>query len=101
MLKITGPQEDILIEALDLWGAEDQVWQALEEMGELIVKLNHYRRDRSNINEIAEEIADVYIMMQQLRLIFNADDFTQKIVDSKLTRLKDRIQKAKQKLEDV
>jgi hypothetical protein len=58
--------------AIELWGEEAQIKMAIEECAELIVKLAKLGRFKngSQIHEVAEEIADVEIMMSQLRLIF-------------------------------
>ena len=43
--------------AIATYGKEAQIGIAFEEMGELIVALNHYKRDRSDVQSIKEEIA--------------------------------------------
>lgn len=82
-------EDTIYEEALEKWGADAQVHMAIEEMAELIVKLAKYTRNvnGSSNAEVAEEIADVEIMMKQLRLIFNSalvNDF----IATKLKRLR-------------
>ena len=74
--------------AIATYGKEAQIGMAFEEMGELIVALNHYKRDRSDIQSIKEEIADVQIMMEQLALIFGS---VNDIKEEKLIRLKTRL----------
>lgn len=58
--------------AAQKWGAEAQIDQAIEECAELIVALRHARRGRCGAAEVAEEIADVEIMMGQLRVVFGS-----------------------------
>ena len=42
--------------AIATYGKEAQIGIAFEEMGELIVALNHYKRDRSDVQSIKEFI---------------------------------------------
>jgi len=66
---------------------------AIEECGELIVKLAKYGRNHngSKPEDIVDEIADVEIMMAQLRVIFKeySVDYAK---DLKLNRLKKRVE---------
>lgn len=80
--------EQILALKIDKEGVEPQIRQAQEECAELITALNHFCRGRNGArHEVAEEMADVEILMLQLRKIFKND----KVVDSwkqeKLSRL--------------
>jgi hypothetical protein len=56
-----------LIEKL---GAKNQIIVAIEELSELQKELCKYLRDKTNIRNISEEMADVEIMLEQLKLIF-------------------------------
>ena len=51
---------------LQKWGAEAQYDQAVEECAELIATLNHLRRGRVDESAVADELADVYLMIGQL-----------------------------------
>lgn len=77
-------------EALDKWGQEAQIDMAIEEMGELIVALKHFKRGRIGAHKVAEEVADVSSMMKQLEIIVghaNVYEWAQ----HKLRRLEARI----------
>ena len=85
-------EDTIYEEALEAWGVDAQIKMAIEEMGELIVKLAKYGRNVNSVTnvDVAAEIADVEIMMKQMRLIFNSalvNDFTV----WKLERLRQRL----------
>lgn len=71
------------------FGQQSQVNVAIEEMSELTKELCKLNRGRNNGDHILEEIADVYIMMHQMTLIF--DDPEKKnvirIIDEKTKRL--------------
>ena len=59
--------------------------KAAEECSELSAALIRGQR-----NQIIEEMADVYIMLEQLRIIFKCDETLQKMIKFKLARLKER-----------
>ena len=76
---------------LNVWGVEVQTNQALEECGEFITVTNHKRRNRVGMAEWMEEVVDVYIVMQQMRLL-DADLFDE-IYDEKMKKLIKRFEK--------
>lgn len=77
--------------AIEHFGKESQIAKAIEEMAELTAELARFQNNRGMNVNLIEEIADVYIMMAQLREIFGHD-----LVDChiaiKLRRLKGMIQ---------
>lgn len=81
--------------AVDTFGKEKQINMAVEEMAELMVALNHWRRGRATKDEVLEEIADSYIMLLQLSIIVtDAKDYSPlyKKIQQKLQRLAWRIE---------
>lgn len=64
---------EILTEALHRFGIKNQTDLAIEEMSELITAISHYHRGRIESTEVISEIADVYIMIQQLMLWFGRE----------------------------
>lgn len=88
----TLKQKTIYQRALNLWGYEAQLNMAVEELGELIVKLVKLRRltNGSTEDDIASEIADVEIMMAQLRLMIG-NELVEKAKRKKLERLEERV----------
>jgi NTP pyrophosphatase (non-canonical NTP hydrolase) len=87
--------QESLINAVCTWGKEAQIRQTKEECAELIVALSHYQRSPTieTTTQVAEEIADVLIMMHQLAIIFSSSAVYQQ-VDVKMKRLKERIDNA-------
>ena len=77
-------------QAVDTWGADNQLDMAIEECAELITAIRHFKRGRCSFQKLAEEVADVEIMMDQIREIINPI-----IIDiqkaEKLSRLKRRL----------
>lgn len=93
---MTEPQRhDILARAVKTWGESSQVDIAIEEMAELTKALCKIRRARNSadrptaIINAVEEIVDVQIMLDQLRIIYSraVDKMEPSIEDAKLQRL--------------
>lgn len=82
----------ILTDAIEIYGKDDQIWMAIEEMSELSNALAKYRRGRVTREDVCEEIADVAIMMIQLSKIFGPDNISD-FLESKLDRLDKRLAK--------
>ena len=86
----------ILRKAIDTYGTEAQMMQCIEEMAELIQAINKYFR--ANTNEemakayvsVIEEISDVQIMLEQMRIVFG-DKAVDEQITAKLGRLEKRL----------
>ena len=72
--------------AIDRYGIEPQLRLVIEEMSELTKELCKFFRGKDNLDNIADEAADVAIMLEQLQLIFNLHDVS-KHMDAKVERL--------------
>lgn len=83
--------------ALLLYGQDKQAEMAIEEMGELLVAMNHCKRGLVGVEAVQEEIADVKIAMDQLAIIYG-EDGVNNFETKKLERLKNRIIKHLQKV---
>lgn len=59
--------EEVFEAAIRKYGHEVQIGMAQEEMGELLVAINHLKRKRVEFSAFMEEVVDVHIMMRQLR----------------------------------
>ena len=75
----------ILDEAVTTFGKEKQVDMMIEEMAELTKALLNERRGRES--NISEEIADVLIMAEQMKIIFNNADSVEAYRQGKINRL--------------
>lgn len=80
-------------DAIALWGAENQEKMVVEEMSELTKEICKHWRGWDNLGSIADEIADVTIMLEQLRLIYNLNNTVSMHMDTKILRLQDRLAK--------
>jgi len=105
-------RDEILKEAVDEYGVILQVDICIEEMAELTKALLKMRRHKENnplymqdhklyLNlhkNILEEIADVQIMLDQMRIVYG---FTLEVENSKIDRLKTRLERDKKLIKDM
>ena len=89
----------ICLRAVDHYGAEHQKGKAIEELGELLVELSREPDNRATREKIREELADVMIMCEQLRIIYGAAE-TDSWIDRKLERLRGLMRLPKRRPED-
>lgn len=80
-------------EMVDFYGIEPQARQAMEESAELIQAINKVLRKKDDAkNHLAEEMADVFICLEQLKYSFDiSDEEIQVWIDYKFERQKKRI----------
>lgn len=84
----------ILASAIDKYGVQAQVMMAIEEMAELTKALCKLPRStggddtKARIGHVREELADVQIMIDQMKLIYGD---TEEIEQEKLDRLEKMI----------
>lgn len=78
--------------ALNKWGKENQTRMMFEEMAELQKELCKEARGEDNTDAIAEEIADVKIMLEQMIILHNCKDMVEMQMKRKLQRLKERLE---------
>lgn len=65
-------ENDICYQAIKKFGTENQTRKAVEELTELSLALQRALDGRADMDNIREEIADVEIMCEQLRTIFDS-----------------------------
>lgn len=78
--------------ALNKWGKENQTRMMFEEMAELQKELCKEARGEDNTDAIAEEIADVKIMLEQMTILHGCKDTVEMQMERKLQRLKERLE---------
>ena len=81
-------EREMVIEqlAIETYGRENQIEKAIEEMAELTVALKHHKDNKITRDKVVTEIADVIIMMDQLRIIYGVD-----VIDAEIKRKLDRL----------
>lgn len=91
-------QHDVFKDAIEEFGEAAQVTMVFEEMAELQKELCKWLRNGNSVeltHNIAEEIADVEIMLDQMKLIFDCAGLSQGYRREKVARLAGRIEKIK------
>lgn len=77
--------------AVEAYGKEHQLIICMEEMAELTKELTKNLRGRRNLQDISEEVADVEIMLEQVKVIFDLKEEVSEAKEAKLLRLQKRI----------
>jgi len=88
---------DLYAAAVKKYGKLSQLIMCMEEMAELTKELSKSIRGADNSAAIAEEMADVEIMLEQLRLIYRNRSEVDTIKADKLRRLAYRLEEVPEK----
>lgn len=82
-------RHNIYGDALEKWGRESQLNMCIEECAELIQAIQKIRRNPNteNIRNLCEEIADVEIMIEQMRMITMKEGVIDNFKEEKLQLL--------------
>lgn len=107
MIDTTFRQDKIIRETVNIYG-DKQYMTAVEEMAELMQAISKYLRidnsccdnvsqiQKEAINNIVAEMADVYVMLEQLQLMLNIKNADiQSVIDKKLNRQFERNRQAR------
>lgn len=107
MIATTFRQDKIIRETVNIYG-DKQYMTAVEEMAELMQAISKFLRidcsgcsdaariQKEAINSITAEMADVYVMLEQLQLMLNIKNADiQSVIDKKLNRQFERNRQAK------
>lgn len=89
--------------AIDKYGEENQLNQAIEECAEFIVAVNKLRRGSYSEDlskSLASEVADVIIMMNQVAIILG-NQYVNEALDFKKSRLRERLRLRTHQREDL
>jgi NTP pyrophosphatase (non-canonical NTP hydrolase) len=76
-------------EAIRLWGEETQTATFIEEIGEFLQAWNKLRREAITKEDYVSEIADVYIMVQQM--IHMHKEVFDKVYPTKLAKIRTKL----------
>ena len=77
--------------ALRKWGIDSQVMMAVEEMSELTKEICKIFRGKGTMDDLADEIADVLITLEQLKFIYEIGDMVDDHINAKIYRLQERL----------
>ena len=84
----------ILRRAIEIYGEPIQTIVAIEECAELQKELTKALRGKLDAEHLAEEMADVQIMLWQLCCMFDIDGQMLKWIEKKVERLNERMEAA-------
>jgi NTP pyrophosphatase (non-canonical NTP hydrolase) len=92
---MTNPE--LYKEALEVFGKTNQILMLFEEIGELQQAINKRLRGiDTDLTNLKEEIADVEIMLEQMRIIFGIDELSYSFTKAnKLIRLESYVEQKK------
>ncbi len=91
---MTVSERRVYTKALTTYGSDAQKKMLLEEMSELQKEICKNWRGKNNLCEIAEEMADVGIMLDQMKILFQNDALVQRYRNEKTERLKRRLEES-------
>lgn len=77
--------------ALFTFGIHEQEDKFFEELGEFIAAFEKYKHHRDTKEHFIEELADITIMLEQLRTIYAVNDEVCAAMDAKVLRLQNRV----------
>lgn len=86
-------EKKVLQTAIEEYGAYAQSMMLLEEMSELQKEICKSYRGADNREQIAEEIADVEIMLAQIKMIYDVADEAARYRKDKIARLWKRLRR--------
>lgn len=90
----TSSFRKICQDAVEHFGAKQQLVVVKEELAELIVAISHYERGRDCMKiQLSEETADVIICLQQLIIAADIGTLTLTQIERKTKRLNELISK--------
>ena len=81
--------------ALVVFGDSRQIEKTFEEIGEFMEALIKCKYGRDKMPHLAEEMADVHIMLDQMAVLFGCVDEVERMKRYKIRRLEQRIEEAK------
>ena len=68
---VWNDEHDIHAKAIKDWGEAGAISAYHEEVGELMTAMSHFKRGRIPIEEVIEEIIDVEIALEMMRVLFD------------------------------
>ena len=85
--KLSGAERMEIVERVAKhYGFKPQLDMMMEECGEMIVAINHYKRQRVSTERLIEEFADIWIVLKQMGVFLDEDSIA-KVIDYKLMRV--------------
>ena len=88
--------------AYNQWGERSQAGMLIEECAELIKAINKWyrKKDHDNFINLIEELADVEIMTEQMRILWHVDEAVKSVKHAKLERLRETLSRIEDEQHD-
>ena len=86
--------KEVFREALEVFGVETQLRKLSEEVAEMLEAVCKCADGRDTVQHLAEEIADVRIMLDQMCILYDCELVSAEQYSSKVERLRDRVKEA-------
>ena len=94
MITMMQFNEKVMKDAIKKYGKTSQLMMLFEETSELQKEVCKAERGFNNQENIAEEMADVYIMLEQIKMIYKiSNNDVRYWIDEKTRRLERRLEK--------
>ena len=87
--------KDLYKQALDKWGLEAQVGMLIEECAELIKASHKAFMRNGSVLDFIEEVIDVEIMLEQMKIYFNNTKALNNMKEIKLKHLENLLENKK------
>ena len=96
-MKIVNVKHNNLYEEIfDIISLDDQIGYFIEEIGEILQAINHYKRGRISYNDLVSEIVDVQITLDTLKIGYKIDQYLfDNIMEEKIQKLNKNLLKLK------
>ena len=88
-------REGVYENALEHYGKENQLIIALEELSEAQKEICKFLRGNGSIDHLAEEVADAFIVLEQVEKMYGISDYVTSYMGKKVLRLSERIRAEK------
>lgn len=89
-------RQEVYRQARDVFGAQAKFVVALEELSEAQKEICKFLRGKGDPEHLTEKIADAQIMLEQVQMLCGIDEgAVQEQMDSKIDRLRGRIEEAR------
>ena len=85
-------KRDLIKACVEKWG-DTQVDMLIEELAELIDAIQKLKRGRVGVKDVAEEIADVRLMLDQIEYMLKCESMVDEAANYKLLRLEQRLRR--------
>lgn len=90
---MTNENRKVLVDAIIKYGVDHQKTVAIEELSELTKEITKSQRSDTevDIDHLIEEVADVYIVLHEIMIMFCISEDVGKWIDVKVKRLRERM----------